>query len=41
MTQVESGTMEASEKASLTREQGTKLNSISREFKAILSEFRI
>ncbi|MFN7841183.1 MAG: methyl-accepting chemotaxis protein [Pirellula sp.] len=41
MTQVESGTMEASEKASLTRDQGTKLNSISREFKAILSEFRI
>jgi methyl-accepting chemotaxis protein len=41
MTQVESGTVEASEKASLTREQGMKLNGISREFKAILSEFRI
>lgn len=41
MTQVETGTLEASEKAGLTRDQGTKLNSISREFKAILSEFKI
>ncbi|MCU0720839.1 MAG: methyl-accepting chemotaxis protein [Pirellula sp.] len=41
MTQVESGTLEASEKAGLTRDQGTKLNGISKEFKAILSEFKI
>ncbi len=41
MTQVETGTLEASEKASLTREQGNKLSGISQEFKAILSEFRI
>lgn len=41
MTQVETDTLEATKKAGLTRDQGTRLNSISHEFKATLSEFRI